>query len=68
MPAIIIGEIAYDPDTRMIHFHNGGDTFSRAQPQDRDLRRIRNGIAIEREDLKRVARQRKAAKDAKAKK
>src|SRR5438552_6553484 len=58
---VVIGEIAYDPDTRMIHFHNGGDTFSRAQPQDRHLRRVRNGIAIERDDLKRVARQCQAA-------
>jgi hypothetical protein len=52
VPAIIIGEIAYDPDARMIHFHNGADTFSRAQPQDRHLRRVRNGIAIESDDLK----------------
>jgi hypothetical protein len=61
VPAIIIGEIAHDPDARMIHFHNGGDTFRRSQPQDRHLRRVRHGIAIERDDLKRVARQCQAA-------
>src|SRR5207249_11282425 len=52
VPAIIIGEIAYDPDARMVHFHNGGDSFSRAQPEDRHLRRVRNRIAIECDDLK----------------
>jgi len=49
---VVISEIAYDPDARMIHFHNGGDSFRRAQPQDRYLRRVRNRIAIERDDLK----------------
>src|SRR2546430_16495968 len=58
---VVISEIAYDPDPRMIHFHNGGDTFRRAQPQDRHLRRIGNGIAIESDDLKRVTRQCQAA-------
>src|SRR5207248_7294268 len=61
VPAIIIGEIAYDPDARMIHFHNGRDAFRRAQPQDGHLRWVRNRIAIERDDLERVTRQRKAA-------
>ena len=29
---LIDGKIAYVPDTWMIHFHNRGDTFRRAQP------------------------------------
>jgi hypothetical protein len=40
----------------MIHFHNGGDTLSRAQPQDWNVRRIRDRIAIKRNDLECVAR------------
>jgi hypothetical protein len=61
VPAIIVGKIAQDPDTWMIHFHNGGNALSRPQPKDWHLRRVRNGIAIQRDDLKRVPRHRKAA-------
>src|SRR5262245_47021670 len=41
----------------MIHVNDGRDAFGCAYPEDRNGQRIRNGVPIERKNLKRVAGQ-----------
>src|SRR5260221_6976337 len=45
----------------MVHMYDGGNPLRRANPQHWNRCWIRNGIAIQREDLKGMARQRQAA-------
>ena len=57
--AIIVGEIAQNPDAWMSHVHNGGNPLRCANPQHRNRSWIRNGIAVEGDNLERVTRQAK---------
>src|SRR5438128_12279886 len=59
--AIVVVKVTHDPDTGMIHFHNGGDTLACAKPQNRHVRGIRDRIAIEGHNLEGMAWQRKPA-------
>src|SRR5580700_8022907 len=61
MRAIIVIEIAQDPDTGMIHLDGRGDAFSSAKPEDGHFGGIRHRISIERDELERVTGQRQAA-------
>ena len=59
--AVVVSEIAHQPHARMRHLDDRGDALRRAQPQDRHVRRRRDGIAVERDDAKHVTGQRQAA-------
>src|SRR5712664_2313015 len=41
VPAIIVVEVAHNPNARMIHFHDGGNALGCADPQHRNPRWIR---------------------------
>ncbi len=56
MRAVIVIEVTQDPNTGMIHFHDRGDAFGGAEPEDWNFCRIRHGISIESNDLERVGR------------
>src|SRR5207244_5013918 len=59
--AIIIGEVSQNPDAWMSHMYNGRDSLCCAKPQHRHRSWIRNGIAVEGDNLEGVTRQRQAA-------
>src|SRR5262249_30553603 len=57
----VIREIAHDPHTGIIHFHNSRNAFGGTYPQNGKTRRIWNRVSIESYDFKDVVRQGKAA-------
>src|SRR6266567_2975930 len=59
--AIIICEVSQNPDACMSHMYNGRDSLCCAKPQHRNRSWIRNGIAVEGDNLEGVTRQRQAA-------
>jgi hypothetical protein len=61
VPAIIVGKITHNPDARMSHMHDRGDSSRRANPQHGNLRGVWNGISIERDDPEGMTRQSQAA-------
>src|SRR5262249_8869024 len=56
VPAIPIVEVTQNPQAGVVHVHDGGDAFTGADPQHRNVHRIGNGIAVQREYPKRVTR------------
>ena len=54
--AVVVVEIAQNPDAGMIHLHDGGDALGGSQPKHRNLRGIRHRIAIERDDFETCGR------------
>src|SRR5215510_15649283 len=60
MAAVVIRKIAQNPHPWMVHFNNSGDPFRCAEPQNGDSHGIGNQVAVERNDFKGVAWQRKA--------
>ena len=59
--AIIIRQVAHDPYAGMVHRHHRRNALRRSQPKHGNVSRIRHPIAVERDDLERMSRQRKAA-------
>ncbi len=59
--AVVVGEVAHDPDAGVIHFDDGGDALGGAEPEDGDGGGRGHRIAVERDDLEGVAGQREAA-------
>ena len=55
--AVVVGEIAEDPDAGMIHFHDGGDALGGAEPQNGNAHGIGHEVSIESDDLERMAGQ-----------
>jgi hypothetical protein len=55
--AVIIGKVAENPDTGMIHLDDGGHSFRRANPQCRHECRRRDRVAVQSHYRKRVTRQ-----------
>ena len=45
--AIVIGEVAQNPNAGMIHLHDGRNALRRAQPKNGNHDRIRHRVAIE---------------------
>ena len=58
---VVVGEIAHDPNSRMIHFNDGGDTFGGAKPKTGDADGLRQGIAVHCDDAEGVAWESEAA-------
>src|ERR1700674_4394210 len=56
--AIIVREITENPDAWMSHVYDGGNALRSADPQHWNRRWIRNGIAVERDNLEGVTWQR----------
>src|SRR5579862_6048472 len=59
--AIIIGEVAHDPYSGMIHLNDSGDALRGSEPEHRNGGGMWHGIAIERDHFERMSRQRQAA-------
>ena len=54
--AVVIGKIAHDPDSRMVHFDNGGDALRRSQPEAGNPNRIGKQIAVHCDNRESVSR------------
>jgi hypothetical protein len=61
MAAIVIGQIPKYEDTRVVHLDNGGDSFSRTDPEHRHVNRMRHRIPVCRHDVESVSGQCEAA-------
>jgi len=59
--AVIIRQIAHDPNARMVHLDDGGDPFGRAQPKPWDARRLGKHVSIQGNDHEAVSGQGEAA-------
>ena len=59
--AVVVGEIAENPDAGMIHGDEGGDALGRAEPEDRNLGAGGDGVAVESDDFEGVTGEGEAA-------
>src|SRR5215469_11100482 len=57
MMTIVIRQIAKNPHTGMVHFHDSRNTLCCTQPQNGDMRGIRYRVSIERDDFEGMAGQ-----------
>ncbi len=58
---VIVGQVAHDPNTRMIHLNDGGNAFCGSQPQTRYAHRFGERVAIHRDHTEAVSRQSQTA-------
>jgi len=61
MMTIVVGEIAHDPHAGMIHFYDGGDALSGAEPEAGHADWLGERIAVHGDDREDVAGQRETA-------
>jgi hypothetical protein len=61
MTAVVVIEIAENPNAGMIHFYGGGNAFCGAEPQHRNSSGIGDRIAVEGHDLEGVTGKRQTA-------
>ncbi len=59
--AVVVGEVAHDPDAGVVHLDDGGDAFGGAEPEDGDGGGSGDGVAVEGDDFEGVAEEREAA-------
>src|SRR5437763_296345 len=58
--SVIVGKIAQDPNSGVVHFHDGRNALAGADPQDGNRCRVWNGITVQCDHPKAVARQSQA--------
>src|SRR5579862_4752787 len=61
MMTVVVGKIAHDPHSRMIHFDDSRDALRRAEPEHGYANRFGQGIAIHRNYAETVPGKRKAS-------
>ncbi len=66
MTAVVVSEVAHDPDAGVVHLDDGGDALCRAQPQAGHTHGCGKWIAVQGDDGEGVAGQREAANLARA--
>ena len=59
--AIVVSEVAHDPDTGVVHFYDGGDALGGAEPEDRHGNGLGERVAVHGNDGEGVAGKREAA-------
>src|SRR5579862_6959128 len=59
--AIVVGEVANDPYSGMVHLNDSGDALRGSEPEHRNRGGMWHGIAVERDHFERMSRQRQAA-------
>ncbi len=59
--AVVVGEVAHDPDAGVLHVDDGGDAFGGAEPEDGDGGGSGHRVSVERDDFEGVAGEREAA-------
>jgi len=61
MLAVVVSEIAHDPDAWMVHADDRRNPLGGAEPEGRDVSRRRDRIAVKRDDMELMARKGEAA-------